>query len=126
MSRTMDWPTPLPTPFLNATKQGEAGKKNDQEKLRVDLLPVDVMTAVAGVLTHGAKKYGDRNWEGGIKYGRIYGAILRHLFAFWRGEDKDPESGLQHIDHAMCEMMFLSAMAKRRPDMDDRPQGGRL
>lgn len=115
--------TPLFPPFsvgsLVLTEVG--GTKHDSDKLRVDLLPVDVLEGVAKILTHGANKYGDRNWERGITYGRLYGAVLRHLFAFQRGEDIDPESGLPHIDHALCELMFLSAMTKRKPHLDDRP-----
>jgi hypothetical protein len=109
-----------------ATLKTEAGIKHDDEKLRVDLLPVDALEGVSAVLTHGAKKYGDRNWEGGLAFGRLYGAVLRHLFAFWRGRDVDPESGLPHLDHALCELMFLSAMWRRRKDLDDRPEGGRV
>lgn len=100
------------------------GVKHDSGKLRVDLLPVDVLQGVAGILTHGAKKYGDRNWEEGLHYTRCYGAALRHLFAFWRGEGADPESGLLHLDHAICELMFLRRMSVTRPDLDDRPERG--
>lgn len=102
-----------------------SGVKHDSDKLRVDLLPVDVLEGIASILTHGAKKYGDRNWEGGIHFSRLYAATLRHLFAFWRGEDVDHESGLLHLDHALCELAFLSAMARRRKDLDDRPEGGK-
>ena len=101
-----------------------SGVKHDAEKLRVDLLPVDVLKGVAEILTHGAKKYRDRNWEEGIAYSRLYGATLRHLFTFWQGDDVDPESHLLHLDHALCELMFLRAMSKRRPDLDDRPKEG--
>jgi len=108
--------------YLAALRDTDAGVKHDTDKLRVELLPVDVLKGVAGILSHGAKKYGDRNWERGISYSRLYGATLRHLFAVWEGEDNDAESGLPHIDHALCELMFLSAMMKRRKDLDDRPK----
>ncbi len=97
------------------------GTKHDSGKLRVDLLPVDVLKGVAEILTHGAVKYGDRNWEEGIRFSRLYGATLRHLFAFWQREDIDPESRLLHLDHALCELMFLRAMSTRKPELDDRP-----
>ena len=59
-----------------------AGTKNDIGKLRMDLIPLEAEEALATVLTHGAKKYGDHNWRGGIQYHRIYGAMRRHLLAW--------------------------------------------
>jgi hypothetical protein len=101
------------------------GVKHDSDKRRVDLLPIDALEGVADILGHGAKKYGDRNWEGGLAWMRIVGAIMRHLFAFVRREDVDPDSGMLHVDHLACEALFLSAMARRRKDLDDRPKEGR-
>ncbi len=52
-------------------------------------------------------------------------AAQRHLIAHYSGEDIDPESGLPHLAHASCCLMFLTNMAATRPDMDDRyrPEG---
>lgn len=72
------------------------------------------------VLTFGAKKYAAWNWAKGISYSRLYDGIQRHLSAFWDREDSDPESGLSHLLHASCGMMFLYMMTLIRPDMDDR------
>lgn len=83
------------------------GIKNDQHKIRFDLLPVDALTEVARVFTFGANKYKDRNWEEGIRYHRCYGAILRHVFAWWHGEKKDEDSGLHPLAHVLCEALFL-------------------
>jgi hypothetical protein len=55
----------------------DGGNKFDGDKLRVDLIPVEAIEGIAGILTHGAKKYGDNNWREGIKFTRVYGAILR-------------------------------------------------
>jgi hypothetical protein len=84
------------------------GLKFDQDKVRMDLVPPVAVTWIAKILTFGAKKYGDRNWEQGIKYGRVYAAALRHLFAWWGGEEKDPETGESHIAHALCCLAFLA------------------
>ncbi|KKN67766.1 hypothetical protein LCGC14_0457990 [marine sediment metagenome] len=112
----------------NHQERNEAGRKDDQEKLRLDLLSVPALRGLAAVLTHGAKKYDDRNWEKGIKFSRVYGAVLRHLLAWWDHEDDDPESGLLHLDHALCGLMFLShyehgrdALGLGYDDWDDRP-----
>ncbi len=66
------------------------GRKDDQNKNRVDLLPVDVLQETAKVLTDGAQRYGERNWENGMSWNRPYGALLRHLWAWWSGEEYDP------------------------------------
>ena len=42
-----------------------AGVKHDSGKLRMDLVPPEAIKAMADVLTSGAAKYGDRNWEKG-------------------------------------------------------------
>jgi hypothetical protein len=101
----------------------ENGRKDDADKIRVDLLDPLALEGLAAVLTFGAKKYADNNWRGGISYSRLTGAMLRHLFAFLRGEDLDSESGLPHIDHLGCCWMFLSNMTKTRKDLDDRYKG---
>lgn len=95
--------------------------KYDNEKVRLDLLPVIPLIGVGKVLTFGAHKYGARNWEKGLDWSRCYGAALRHLFAWWSGETNDPETGYNHLDHALCELMFLREFAETHPELDDRP-----
>jgi len=98
------------------------GTKHDQDKVRTDLLSVPAMLGTASVLTFGAKKYSARNWENGIDYSRVYGALLRHMMAFWEGEDFDPETGLRHLHHAGCCIMFLQQYAELgMTKFDDRP-----
>jgi hypothetical protein len=107
---------------MNGQETKEGGKKFDTNKPRWELLPYDAVRGVVDVLTDGAKKYSDRNWELGIAYGRVFGALQRHLTAWWQGENNDPESGRSHLDHAACELMFLSAYEKRGMiGFDDRP-----
>lgn len=103
----------------------EEGKKFDGEKLRFDLIPPSVERALASVLTYGAKKYDDRNWENGIKFSRIYGAVRRHLNSFWDGTDIDSESGMPHLWHALCGIAFLisyEAEGSEYDGYDDRPR----
>jgi len=57
----------------------EVGDKFDKDKNRLDLIPAEAIEAAGWILTHGAKKYTERNWQKGIKYGKIYGALQRHL-----------------------------------------------
>jgi len=91
----------------------KGGVKKDAGKLRWDLLPSDAAQAIVEVLTKGAEKYEDRNWEKGMCWSRPFAACMRHLWAWWRGEDKDPESGLDHLAHAGCCIMFMLAYTMR-------------
>lgn len=97
------------------------GKKDDGGKTRMDLVPPDVIQAMALVLTDGAQRYGERNWEKGMAWSRPYGALLRHILSWWEGEDLDPDSGKPHLWHALCSIAFLVAFEERRIGEDDRP-----
>lgn len=99
----------------------EEGTKHDQEKVRLDLLPVDVLEGAGKVLTVGVSKYEERNWEKGMKWSRVYRALLSHLWAFWRGEEFDPETQLPHIDHVVTNAMFLARYWRSNREWDDRP-----
>lgn len=99
------------------------GLKYDQDKAPMDLLDADAMEGLAKVLGFGAKKYARDNWRGGISYSRLIAAAFRHLYAILRGEYYDEESGLPHVDHAACCIMFLSHFMKKRPDLDDLYHG---
>jgi hypothetical protein len=98
------------------------GTKLDTGKPRYDLLAPEALAGVVDVLTVGATKYTDRNWERGISYGRVFGAAMRHLWAWWRGIETDIETGYSHLDHAACCIHFLSTYEKRgMTTFDDRP-----
>lgn len=108
-----------PFPPLSPAK----GSKHDQEKPRMDLLDSSWLEGVAEILTFGAKKYAAHNWRGGIELSRLIAGVMRHIAAFNRGEDIDPESGKSHLYHASCGLMFASWMLNNRPDLDDRFKG---
>lgn len=101
-----------------------SGVKHDGGKLPLDLLPFDAIEEVARVMDFGAQKYARRNWEGGMSWGRLFAAALRHLFSFWRGQDRDPETGLSHLAHATTCCLFLLAYSLRGAGADDRPSEG--
>jgi hypothetical protein len=84
------------------------GKKYDEGKLRWDLLMWREMQQVVKVLQYGANKYDDENW----KYvdrarERYFSACLRHITTWWQGEQNDAETGLSHLAHAICDLLFL-------------------
>lgn len=108
------WPLPRET---------GAGLKYDSGKPMMELLDGSFLLGVAEVLTYGAVKYEAENWRKGIAYKRVFGALMRHLWAWHSGEYLDPESGLPHLHHAGCCLMFLSGY-ESRPELyaqfDDR------
>jgi hypothetical protein len=76
---------------------------------------------VGQVLTFGKKKYAAHNWRKGIQISRLMAACLRHVLAFNSGEDFDPETGLSHLYHASCCLMFASELIEtKREEVDDR------
>ncbi len=86
----------------------EDGLKHDNGKHRWDLLPIAPIEAIIRVLEHGAVKYGIDNWRDlKSQETRIYAAALRHLTAWKKGEKIDPESGLSHLAHAACNLVFM-------------------
>lgn len=98
----------------------EIGIKHDQEKVQLELFSARWLIGVGQVLTFGAKKYHAHNWRHGIQRSRLIGAALRHVVAYLGGEDFDPETGLLHLHHASCCLMFASELHFTRPDLDDR------
>ena len=95
------------------------GTKFDEDKLRFDLIPPEVEEALATILTYGAAKYNDRNWELGMNWGRLYGALRRHLHAWKKGEKLDEESKLPHLWHALTCLTFLVTYEMRGSGKDD-------
>lgn len=113
------------------TMNNTEGIKFDAEKVRLDLLPPEFLLATATILTFGAKKYADRNWELGMKWGRVYGALFRHLLAWWGNKQPrtttnflfgplDLETGYSHLWHAAACLAFLITYEERKIGEDDR------
>lgn len=85
-----------------------AGRKNDKDKNRLDLIEPQFIEGVGEVLTFGANKYEPNNWQNVENAeDRYYAAALRHLMAWRKGETVDEESGLSHLKHAATNLMFL-------------------
>lgn len=86
----------------------KTGEKKDEGKLaRYDLIPPQTIWALAELYGRGARKYADRNWEGGIEYGRVYAALMRHLELWRMGEDYDPDNGQHHLDSVIWNAVAL-------------------
>lgn len=97
------------------------GRKDDQGKDPWHLFPWDAARAIVKVLDFGQKKYAPRNWEKGMDWDRPFSACVRHLTAWHEGEHRDPETGLSHLWHAGCCILFLIAYEIRQTKGDNRP-----
>lgn len=99
----------------------DKGLRFNEGKVRHDLVPAYAQQQFAQVLTKGAEKYAERNWEKGMRWSKVLASMERHLQAIKRGEDHDPETGLLHSSHVMCNAAFLTEYYKIYPQGDDRP-----
>lgn len=104
----------------------KCGVKHDEGKVQLHYLPFNAISLIAKVFMFGANKYDDWNWCKGMPYSRLFNACQRHLWAWFNGEDNDPESKLSHLGHAGCCVLMLIWMSLCRPDLDDRPRYGEL
>jgi Domain of unknown function (DUF5664) len=102
---------------------GEA-RKHDAGKPRFDLLPPTALEELALAYAIGADKYGDRNWEQGLRWGRVFSAMLRHAFAWWRGEQRNREDGQHHLASVAWCALALVEYELREAGQDDRPSNG--
>ena len=109
-------------PHVNGVRQEAV--RDDDGKAPIHLIPPEVFTALAAVYDFGAKKYAPRNWEKGMDWSRVYSSAMRHLLAFWSGEDFDEESGFPHVWHALWNCAALVCYLGTHPERDDRPKCG--
>lgn len=105
---------------VSAFDQAERGLKFNQGKAPLHLLDSYAIYQTAQVLAFGARKYAAHNWRKGIPLTELLDSAGRHLLEMQNGVDADPESGLHHAAHLMCNAMMILAQSKYRPEMDDR------
>ena len=98
----------------------DGGVKFDKGKANLSLLPKDSLWEIAQVLEFGAVKYSPYNWRKGFDYSRLVSAAMRHITQFNDGQDKDAETDLSHLAHAICCLMFLLEQTKHGTGKDDR------
>jgi len=105
---------------VNSEERGSGARYNDN-KTEYSLIPLSSLEPCARVFMYGRKKYAAWNWAKGMSWLVPYDCMMRHLEAWHRGEDLDPESGLPHLGHAMCNLVMMTFYAKFYPEGDNRP-----
>jgi hypothetical protein len=106
---------------VNSNARGSGARYNDG-KPDFSLIPLCTLEDEAQVWMYGREKYAAWNWAKGMDWSVPLASILRHLAAFQRGQDTDPESGLPHLAHAMCNLRMLTLYSRTFPEGDDRPR----
>ena len=88
-------------------------------------VPPLALLAVGEVMSKGAAKYGPMNWRTDpVSSSTYYDAAMRHLTAWWDGQNNDPETGLPHLAHAAANMCILLDAFSGPWLLDDRPLAG--
>lgn len=105
---------------VTSNDRGTGARFNDG-KARFDLVPLTSLEGAARVFEVGAKKYAPWNWAKGMPWSVPYACLMRHMEAWYRGEDVDPETGQSHISHAMCNLIMLAHYERFYTEGDDRP-----
>lgn len=100
----------------------ETGAEKGEKLARFDLIPTGPLWQVAEHYGLGAAKYAERNWEGGYRWSLSFGAMQRHAWAFWNGEDDDPETGTSHLAAVVFHAFALMEYRCTHPERDDRPR----
>ena len=101
-------------------EEKEQSIRYNVNKTQWSLVDYEALESMVKVLEFGADKYDRDNWKIGMPVTSVCDSMLRHIYAFMNGEDNDPESGISHIGHIMCNAMFLSNYMKHRKEFDDR------
>jgi len=96
--------------FFDSQPVKNHGLRCNDGKLKWSYVHFGALEPMVKVLMFGAQKYEPFNWQKGLKKDEILESIQRHLAKLIDGEQNDPESGLNHIGHIMCNAMFWSYM----------------
>ena len=80
------------------------------------------MAEVGVAMLEGACKYGRHNYRiAGVRASVYYDALMRHMLAWWEGEDLDPDSNLSHVTKAITTLVVLRDAMMQDMLTDDRP-----
>lgn len=102
----------------------ETGGEKGQKLARFDLIPAGALWQLAEHYGRGAQKYADDNWRRGYSWRLSFAAMMRHAWAFWRGEDIDDETGSPHLVAVAWHALTLLTFADEQLGTDDRQSRG--
>lgn len=102
----------------------DAIKRDKSNKLRYDLIPPEVLEALAHVFGKGAGIHGERDWEiKPYKWADRFASAMRHGWGWFKGEDFDPDgSGLNQAEQALWNWAIIVTYIRRDAGEDNRPK----
>lgn len=110
------------TQRVSQTKQSNPKDSVGVKKVPFSTTPSGPIAEIGLAMLEGALKYGRHNYRSiGVRTSVYYDAALRHLTAFWEGQDIDPDSGLPHIVKAAACLVVLRDSQLMGNVVDDRP-----
>lgn len=102
----------------------DSGAQKGSKPARYDLIPTEPLRMLAEHYGKGGEKYervnGVDNWRNGYEWSLSYAALMRHVQAFWGGENIDPETGSPHLVAVAWHAFTLLEYMREFPDNDDR------
>jgi hypothetical protein len=114
--------SPRHTRMIDATKDTNPKDAIGVKKPPLSTLPMPVLFELGAAMLEGACKYRRHNYRiSGVRASIYFDATMRHLAAYWEGEDIDPDSGVHHITKAMASLLVLRDAMMNDKVLDDRP-----
>lgn len=91
-------------------------------KVPFHCVPCGPLLEMGLAMMEGGRKYGTHNYRAiGVRMSTYYNAVMRHMMAWWEGENIDPDSGVHHIVKAMTSLLVLRDSMLMGNCEDDRP-----
>lgn len=91
-------------------------------KAPLSTVPMNVVAEAGVAMLEGALKYGRHNYRAmGIRESVYFDGTMRHLLAYWEGEDIDPDSGVSHLTKAIASLLVWRDAQMNGNATDDRP-----
>jgi hypothetical protein len=91
-------------------------------KVPLSAIPWRVLWRVGLAMLEGMCKYGRHNYRAvGVRASVYFDGAQRHIGAWWEGEDLDPDSGFNHIDKLIADLMVMRDSMLAGNFVDDRP-----
>ena len=91
-------------------------------KAPLSTVPMGVVVEMGVGMLEGTAKYGRHNYRcAGVRASVYFDALMRHMIAWWEGEDVDQDSGMSHVTKALCTLAVLRDAQMQSMLTDDRP-----
>lgn len=92
-----------------------------RKKRQYHYIPLNVLDEIADGMAEGARKYGAFNWrQTKIEMSDYYNSTIRHLNAWFSGQDIDPDSGIHHLSKAITGLVVVRDAIAQESCIDDR------